>query len=590
MRIYPLTRLPILDSKPRHHIPAFAAWLLSLTLLILALPLHMAAADDLSAKGEQLFMECEKATSSRQYNLLKKKAEELRRIGQSQNNRNEEIVGEALRLHALISVRDTTEFALSIEALIKDAPTIKKSSPRLYAAVARTISSYYQRIINDYSQALHYATEYLDATRQAGDRNLEAAALSSIASIYFQKQDNSGWSYAVESYELAKKSGDLSTRYITSCNMANFLFNTAKFEEAMTHLKEAEDFARRAGFDAESSYINSFFGDIYDQLGNTAEAEKYYKLSLEATPETSNYDIIYSRVCYAMFLLNHDRLNEALAQLQDTDKLAREKKVTIFNKEIFFFMSKIYEKQGNYAKSLEFYIKYADAKLELFSEQKEREFAILDLRNKVSEEERKNASQSLELMKRGRTIIILSAVGTIFLIICVAGLFYHRNKMNDYKQIMARYLANAESERHLREQLEAAKATNAEAKTGAVLNDEKSQNLFEQLEKMMKDDRTYRDASLSLDKTATLLSTNRTYLSHVVNEKAGKSFSNYVNEYRLNEAVEILSDPDNDEPLKNISASVGFTSPSNFYMLFRQKVGVSPSIFRTNVKNIKKTI
>ena len=104
-------------------------------------------------------MECEKATSSRQYNLLKKKAEELRRIGQSQNNRNEEIVGEALRLHALISVRDTTEFALSIEALIKDAPTIKKSSPRLYAAVARTISSYYQRIINDYSQALHYATE-----------------------------------------------------------------------------------------------------------------------------------------------------------------------------------------------------------------------------------------------------------------------------------------------------------------------------------------------------------------------------------------------------------------------------------------------
>ena len=109
-----------------------------------------------------------------------------------------------MRLHALISVRDTTEFALSIEALIKDAPTIKKSSPRLYAAVARTISSYYQRIINDYSQALHYATEYLDATRQAGDRNLEAAALSSIASIYFQKQDNSGWSYAVESYELAK--------------------------------------------------------------------------------------------------------------------------------------------------------------------------------------------------------------------------------------------------------------------------------------------------------------------------------------------------------------------------------------------------
>ena len=49
-------------------------------------------------------------------------------------------------------------------------------------------------------------------------------------------------------------------------------FNTAKFEEAMTHLKEAEDFSRRAGFDADQA-SQTFFGDIYDQLGNTAEAE-----------------------------------------------------------------------------------------------------------------------------------------------------------------------------------------------------------------------------------------------------------------------------------------------------------------------------
>ena len=102
----------------------------------------------------------------------------------------------------------------------------------------------------------------------------------------------------------------------------------------------------------------------------------------------------------------------------------------------------------------------------------------------------------------------------------------------------------------------------------------------------MKEDHLYRDSSLSLDKTAGILSTNRTYLSQVVNEKAGKSFSSYVNEYRLNEAVELLSDPDNSEPLKNIGSKVGFTSPSNFYTLFRQRVGVSPSVFRENVKKI----
>ena len=102
----------------------------------------------------------------------------------------------------------------------------------------------------------------------------------------------------------------------------------------------------------------------------------------------------------------------------------------------------------------------------------------------------------------------------------------------------------------------------------------------------MTEDKLYRDTSLSLEKAATLLMTNRTYLSQVVNDKGGKSFSSYVNDFRLNEAVEILSDPFNSEPLKNVGISVGFSSPSNFYTLFRQRVGVSPSVFRNNIKSM----
>ncbi len=535
-----------------------------------------------------LLKDCENAISSRQYDILKSKADELGSLGRSQNNRVEEVTGDALRLHALISVRDTADFTIPIEALITELPSLKEHSSRSYLVVCRTISSYYQRIINDYSQALHYATEQLETARKLDDKNAEASALSTIASIYFQKQDNSGWDYALKAYDLSKEINDLSTRYVTACNMANYLFNNNKSDEALKYLKEAEGFANQAGLESEKSYINSFMGDIYKTLGKTDQAETFYILSMEDSPSTPNYDKIYSRLCYAIFLIEQKRQNDALTLLTTINDMAHEYKVTIFEKEIYSLMSTIYEQQGEYAKSLEYYKKYTDVTLNIFSEQKEREFAILDLRNKVREEEWKNANQSLEIMKRGRTIIILTAIGMMFLIICIAGFIYHRRKVTDYKHTIARYLDNMRNEKLLREQLEQANAQAQQRdvyRTSGGLNDEKSKQLYQQLEKMMNEG-LYHDSTLSLDKVAGLLCTNRTYLSQVVNEHYGKSFSAYVSEYRLNEAVEILSDSDNTDSLKTVSAKVGFASPSNFYTLFRQRVGVSPSVFRENIKNV----
>ena len=539
----------------------------------------------LSAKGEALLSECENAISSRQYYILEKKASELKRLGRSQSNHDDELTGDALRLHAMICVRDTADFTLPIETLIKELPSLKEDNPRSYMVVCRTISSYYQRIINDYSQALHFATEQLETSRRLHDKNAEAAALSTMASIYFQKQDNSGWQYALKAYELSKETNDLSTRYVTACNMANYLFNRHKPEEALKYLTEAEGFASQAGLDSEKSYLNSFMGDIYKTLGQPEKAEKLYILSMDDHPGTSNYDKVYSRICYAMFLIEQKRLNDALSLLTDISDMSDKYKVTIFEKEVFSLMSTIYELQGDYAKSLDFYKKYTAVTLSLFSEQKEREFAILDLRNQVKEEEWKNANQRLEIMKRGRTIIILIAIGVLLIVIGVAGSIYHRRRMAYYKQTVTRYLENMRNEKMLREQLELAQAQQRNApRQSSGLNDEKSKQLYQQLEMLMNDG-LYRDSSLSLDKAAGLLSTNRTYLSQVVNELSGKSFSAYVSEYRLNEAVELLSDPNNTDALKTIGAKVGFSSPSNFYTLFRQKVGVSPSIFRENVKN-----
>ena len=73
---------------------------------------------------------------------------------------------------------------------------------------------------------------------------------------------------------------------------------------------------------------------------------------------------------------------------------------------------------------------------------------------------------------------------------------------------------------------------------------DKSGELFDRLGKLMRKDKVYKEKNLTRDKVAALLGTNRTYLSQIINEKTGMSFIYYINSFRIEEALETLSDPD----------------------------------------------
>ena len=79
--------------------------------------------------------------------------------------------------------------------------------------------------------------------------------------------------------------------------------------------------------------------------------------------------------------------------------------------------------------------------------------------------------------------------------------------------------------------------------TASSLTGEKKLTLFQRLEELMREQAIYKDNQLTKDKAAELLDTNRTYLSQAINEQTGLNFTQYINQYRVNEAVRLLSDP-----------------------------------------------
>lgn len=122
-----------------------------------------------------------------------------------------------------------------------------------------------------------------------------------------------------------------------------------------------------------------------------------------------------------------------------------------------------------------------------------------------------------------------------------------------------------------------AAATRAYAKP--TLDDDQATQLSQRLDALMREDRLYRNESLSLAMVAEQLEIGTHQLSELVNVHHGCSFSTYVRRCRVDEAKQLLVD-DQRASVLSISMATGFRSQSNFYVAFREITGESPGAFR----------
>ena len=86
---------------------------------------------------------------------------------------------------------------------------------------------------------------------------------------------------------------------------------------------------------------------------------------------------------------------------------------------------------------------------------------------------------------------------------------------------------------------------------------------------------------ISLDFLAEYAGLNKYYLVHVFNREMGCSPINYLIERRIRESKRLLST--SSLSVRQISARLGFSSPSYFSQSFRRSTGCSPMEFRRRI-------
>ncbi len=100
------------------------------------------------------------------------------------------------------------------------------------------------------------------------------------------------------------------------------------------------------------------------------------------------------------------------------------------------------------------------------------------------------------------------------------------------------------------------------------------------LENLMNFDKPFLDPNLNLVKLAEMMDINSKHLSMILNNSVGKSFYDFVNFYRIEEAKDLLMDPNTSYlTIEAIGRQAGFKSKSSFYTAFKKLTGMTPKAF-----------
>ena len=91
-------------------------------------------------------------------------------------------------------------------------------------------------------------------------------------------------------------------------------------------------------------------------------------------------------------------------------------------------------------------------------------------------------------------------------------------------------------------------------------------------------EKNYAMSELNLKKCSEDLFLSSSYISMILKKESGKTFVDYLNEYRIKKAAEFLSNPES--KIYEVSTDVGFTHPTYFSSVFKKMIGVSPKQYK----------
>lgn len=171
--------------------------------------------------------------------------------------------------------------------------------------------------------------------------------------------------------------------------------------------------------------------------------------------------------------------------------------------------------------------------------------------------------------KLGFVILII-----IFVVLTILMLILYIKKQKDYRKLMSKMLHRENKPMPILE------ITNFD-KYFVNQIDENDKKILQDIKYLFEKDKIYLNSDLSIGMLAKKLGTNKNTISRVINAYLEKSFPSLLGEYRVQEAIEIMSNSSMDfYTIDAIGGMCGFKNRQVFYRVFKKVTGVTPNYYR----------
>lgn len=461
-----------------------------------------------------------------------------------------------------------------IDLLNDKAGKIEDGFPTM--AISNTVGVYNLIYSMNYSEALHYFYEALDHCSDARNR---AMILWNIVNTCYLRKDTTGLEYAKEIYGYGKDNSDDYITYIGSLACAYMFYEAGRMDSALFYV---ENTTRLDAYNGNINNSDALHGNILAAMGRDKEAEQYFERAIAYSyPDYST--LIESYLSYGQFLKDNGRPKDAIAYFHKGLSLTEEHSMYFWGHKLYNALAETYSSMGRDDLAVDYIRTYSVITDSIFNIEKERSFENLRRNYERQKQEIEIQKRDISILKEQRKVYLLLFSAVALGITALAFFIIMKRKSNMYKRLVKSYDSYI---------MAGKKQDNRQATTSS--SDEEQRNsaklkaIYDAIEKKMQEDLLFKNNELTVENASDAIDTNRSYLSKAINTFAGTSFNSYVNTYRIRYAASLLSDPENEMPIKAIALEAGYNNLQSFYKNFQKETGVPPSKYRQEIININK--
>ena len=468
--------------------------------------------------------------------------------------------------------------------------------------VLRQLGSVYNRK-SDSEMALNYYTELAELLRESGD---ELEALRTEVEIGVSMA-GLGWTDKALA-KLDKVIRELNRPHSVDCldisilamrRKINILKDLGRNEEIVSLgraiLAKIDHFEQHQGDYADDSfrlppipenrarYINFCRAQAYASLACAfaeRDSARYYLTLFDQTNFALTFSLRQMIVPALINLGEYDRARSILDEMEQklgTDTLNKSYAVILSGR------SAIARNLGQMSAAYDYNARYATLQDKLNDSLLASKAHTYAIRYQLQEQQLK--TQKAEASLRIRTLVLVGIL-VLFFILSIVSLYYYRLRhiISSKNRALVRMINGTPLE--FPDAADSSELPDDPKEVSEDIADEQglaaSKSLFETIDSTVREERLYANINLQRQDIISRFGIGRHTLNNLLTTYAGvRSFTQYINEIRMEEAVKLLRN-NPEMTLTAVATAVGF-SPANLRDKFKQQYGMTPAEYRQNM-------